>query len=451
MDILKLSQPLFEDAPCGPGLWAAMDAEFEEYYTGAQNRMPGFYAEPGVRRSDGSISPDKLFDPGSVKLADEVRQIDHLLARTRDLRLLALRARWESLAGRLPGVAEAVEAMAVLLETFPETVHPVDPSERREVISELNDRISMVQALQFAPLNGSTEVTLRKLRVARKEMSPLQSEHDLDLQLLCDALVDKGRRTSVEQAYGAAVRISAALERIVRACLVMPSGPMAPQLGDVKAVVADIVTSIEGTHPELRPVEVKPAPAADLQVPPSMPSACQAVVPDLSTTISSIPGAGPKVTCHDHARSLLEACETYYRRHEPSSAALLVVTQARLLIGRPLLEVIEVLMPDLASRAMIDFGPATGFALGAAQLKLLSSLEADQPDKATQSEAVSWMPAVVIMNPQEAADVLLAVEEYFRRVERSSPVPMLLQRARRYLNRDFQSLIDELVPRPSNA
>jgi len=46
-----------------------------------------------------------------------------------------------------------------------------------------------------------------------------------------------------------------------------------------------------------------------------------------------------------------------------------------------------------------------------------------------------------------AAVAIRSVEDYVRRVERSSPIPTLLSRARSYLDRDFQSIIDELIPR----
>ncbi len=54
-----------------------------------------------------------------------------------------------------------------------------------------------------------------------------------------------------------------------------------------------------------------------------------------------------------------------------------------------------------------------------------------------------------ITNPTEVAAAVRGVEEFFRRQEKSSPVPLLLQRARSYLDKDFQSLVDELIPRPA--
>jgi type VI secretion system protein ImpA len=122
---------------------------------------------------------------------------------------------------------------------------------------------------------------------------------------------------------------------------------------------------------------------------------------------------------------------------------LLLVTQARLLIGKPLLEALEALLPADVGKAIVDFGPRTGFALTADRLKQLSAAA----PRASGAEAPA--PAVAeIVTASDAAGAIQSVEAYFRQSERSSPVPMLLQRARTYLDKDFQSLVDELIPKP---
>jgi type VI secretion system protein ImpA len=148
---------------------------------------------------------------------------------------------------------------------------------------------------------------------------------------------------------------------------------------------------------------------------------------------------------HAEARQALIACEVYFRTKEPSSAALLLITQSRLLIGMPLIDAMEILLPEQASRAIVSFGPQTGFALSIARLKALSG---ESPGSAPiPPDTQEAGPPPTVTNASEAAAVLRGVEEFFRRHERSSPVPMLLQRARTYLEKDFQALIDELIPK----
>ena len=122
MKLEALLTPVSEEAPCGPDLNAEMDPAFDEYYFGALGRLPGFYFQPGVDRPDGSRSPDRMFDSSSVDHAGEAKSINELLERSRDIRLLVLRAQWEALAGRIAPMAEAVEGIAGLLETFGDDV-----------------------------------------------------------------------------------------------------------------------------------------------------------------------------------------------------------------------------------------------------------------------------------------------------------------------------------------
>ena len=170
MRTIARAAPLSDDLPCGPDLNASFDPAYEEYYFGALGRLPGFYMQPGVERPDGSRSPDRLFDPKDVEHRSETQQIDALLERSRDLRLLVLQAQWDALAGNRRALRDTIEVMATLLESYPDAVHPMledGPSERRDAVNDLNQAVTIVQPLMFMGLTGTTEVTLRKLRVAK--------------------------------------------------------------------------------------------------------------------------------------------------------------------------------------------------------------------------------------------------------------------------------------------
>lgn len=443
MNIEELLMPVSDTAVCGADLNAEMDPDYDEYYFGALGRLPSFYFQPGVVRPDGSRTPDALFDPSTVQIAQEARSIDALLERSRDIRLLVLRAQWEALAGRIGPMSEAVAAIAALLETYPAEVHPalaLGLSERREAINDLNQPVTMVQALQFAGLTGNTEVTLRKLRVAAGEMSPLENEEGLSVAPLMDALGQSFSRKKVDETHGAVLRMLDALTRIEQSCQTNAILPFSPALQDIRKVTADILEMIQTARPDLR--------AADLPPPAAPPVDASTGVADIAAGSgpASAPVAAPAsaIVSHLHARRVLEACERYYSRAEPSSAALLLVTQARLLIGRPLIEALETLLPAQAGQAIVDFGPQTGFQINIDRLRVLTD---SLPDAAGDTPPADPGPDPVIADPQQASAAIHAVETYFRRSERSSPVPLLLQRARSYLEKDFQSLIDELIPR----
>jgi len=445
--------PLSDDLPCGPDLNASFDPAYEEYYFGALGRLPGFYMQPGVERSDNKgRTPDRLFDPKDVDHRAESREIDGLLSRSRDLRLLSLQAQWDALAGQRQALCQTVDDIAALLESHPDAVHPTladGVSDRREAVNDLNQAITIVQPLMFIGLTGTTEVTLRKIRVARGESAPLQHEVDLELKPLQDALASAANSKKVEEAHQDFCLLVRAVSRIQTACSGHPDKPFQPNLEQLQKVLDDILEVLTTARPDLiaqapAPVE-EPAqadtPKPDLQAPPSL----------AATKATAEPPRGQmQILSTLHARRVLEACELYYRKEEPSSAALLLVTQARLLIGKPLIDVLRALLPTQADSAIVDFGAPTGFLLAADRLAELSNAlpeEAGAPPPLPQDPG----PDPKITSATLAAQALQSVEAYFRQSERSSPVPLLLQRAQSYLDKDFQSLIEELIPQPNTA
>ena len=56
-------------------------------------------------------------------------------------------------------------------------------------------------------------------------------------------------------------------------------------------------------------------------------------------------------------------------------------------------------------------------------------------------------PVFVARTRADAAGLILSAEAFFRQAEPSSPIPLLLERARDYLNRDFASIMNELAPK----
>ncbi|MGH1369528.1 MAG: ImpA family type VI secretion system protein [Maritimibacter sp.] len=449
MDIDALLEPVSEDAPCGPDLNADMDPEYDEYYFDSAGRLPGFYYQPGVDRPDGSRSPDRVFDPTEVDLAAEQAATDSLLTRCRDLRLLVLRAQWEALAGKLGSLSQTIEATAALLETFPDDVQPTladGVSERRDALSDLANQVTMMQALQFAPLVGSAEVTLRKLRVSNGNGTPLAGEEDMSHAMLTDALGDSAYRTKVDETHAALLVIKSGLERISRACQTNATAPFSPQLDPVLGVVTEMLDAITNARPDLRGADVDSVVELEGAVDASASNDGDSPAPAAAAAATAPAG---DVVSQAHARMILEACEHYFRRCEPSSAALLLVTQARLLIGRPLIEALETLLPQESGRAIVDFGPQTGFALNIERLRMLSGAMPEGASPDTPQTDQGQVPDII--NNADAAQGIRSVEDYFRRVERSSPVPVLLQRARSYLDKDFQSLVAELIPSSENA
>ncbi len=537
MSLDWIKEALSEDAPAGPDLWEDDDPEFSEYYFDAAGRLPEAddYVRLGLTGGSGDKAPDTIFDPKDVDLASELTQIDALLKRTRDLRLLTLRAQWSALAANMEELANSVSAMADLVEEMPDTVHPgLDdgPRDRLEAINDLSVMGAMILPLRYYDI-GESGASRRNVMVCRGEVTPHDGEDDLSLDAMIADLAAKPEE--MEAAHAHLTTFVDAIKRIELACL-SNSKPHTPQLKTLSAELQAVLEVIGLADPKL--AEDTDEDGAE--------ETAQAGAPTSG-------GPAPKVTevkDHDEARKRLVAVETYFGLKEPSSAAVLLVTQARMLIGKSLIDAFDVLMPNTADRAKVEFFSDNGFSLAHNQLRNLAdgvlveeveepepepvyeppapepepepepipepepdleqtsedqsdsemSEEADNdadavatdeedgsedsgedtgemsapfsggmsepfsggmsepfsgssepaPDPTPTPPAASTpsTPEVFIVKDAAAAGAqIMAVETYFRAVERSSPIPLLLHRARGYIGKDFETLLKELVPK----
>ncbi len=439
-----LTGPVSEEAPCGPDLERADDAEFIDYYFEAEGRLPEQYVKPGMRHK-GEGSDDAVFDPKSIDHRKERQTIETLLKRSRDLRLLSLLARFEILAGRLPGFADALEGMVAILGKWPNDAHPLvttSNTDRRMALDFLNTRATVIAPLQHLPLNGQPDATLRRYMAASGKVSPRSDEEDATAQQITDALADDSFKTAVSKSQADLTRAATALTTLARLGKTHPTKPMSVDFETVLTTISEMQALIRSARPELTvyeaatPIEDAPEQAPDAPQPAGDAPVAKAA------TVSDAQAAGD-LSGQPAARVTLEAIEGYLRNAEPSSAALLLVVQARLLIGKPLIEALETLIPGDASKAVINFGPATGFSLPMERLRALSN-EAALDQKAETGTQPAAPP--VMKTRADVAANLRSVENWFRRNEPASPIPILLVRARSYLDKDFEALLAELIP-----
>lgn len=522
MTLEWIADPVSDDAPCGEDLFENDDAAYAEYYFDAVDRLPEAddYVRLGMETGPGSRTPDTIFDPNSVDLKSELGTIDALLQRSRDVRLLTLRAQWCALAANPDGFLETLGAMADLLEARVEEAHPSladGPRDRLDALNDLNAMGAVIQPLRYLDL-GNTGSSLRRIRVARGELTPHDGEDDLLADTLVSALSKGGEE--VEQVHQQLLDIKAVLRRIATACLDCDK-PHTPQFGVLETELDAIIALLGEANPDLTAaaesdVEEGDATASDAPAASGAPGETVFVKP------------ATEVLDHEDARLRLVGVETYFGRHEPSSAAVLLVTQARLLIGKSLVEAFDALMPDAAPRSKVTFVGDMGFQLSHATLTRLAGeiqvetypdddtvapveapaepepepvaedapaddpvetqeMPAEEGSEGTESEdaetsepakrslddvlaeieaaqaeeakkaPVKDTPSKVqsqesrpnfykVANAAEASAQVLAVESFFRAVEKSSPIPILLARARSYIGKDFESLMKEIVP-----
>jgi len=117
------------------------------------------------------------------------------------------------------------------------------------------------------------------------------------------------------------------------------------------------------------------------------------------------------------------------------------------LIGKSFVEAMQSLAPTLMDKATIRVGGETPFALTMAQLKaLVGQSSASTAPAAGNGEAKPQ--EYTVTTRADAAALMEIVEQYYRKQEPSSPIPLLLQRARVFVDRDFSALLKDVLSKP---
>lgn len=426
-----LIRPISPDAPCGPDLLAEDDDAFLDYYFNVEDRLPTSYY---------NISRGTLFDPRSIDQRAESAQIDALLARSRDLRLLVIEAKFQILSGRLKGFATALEGIARVLETFPAEVHPriaADSQDRRNAIEELNTLAGVVHPLEYATLftdRRAGDILYRAYATGSGKLPLRENEEPGDAGLALQALSSSDNTEEVDGLFRLLSGMLEAVARITTICQTGPH-PFVPRLDRLTERIGDMIAMVQQARPDLG----GSAPAAP-------PAAAGAPAGAAAAPAGALPAAAPlpplAVPTHAAARAVLEQVGRYFARFEPGALSMVLVTQARLLIGRPLVEALDVLMESSADGAMIEFG-TEGFRIPMSRMRMLSE---EGGSTALEDDEAEPFAAPQIQSREQVAEALKGVEEFFRLREPASPVPILLFKARNLLNKDFHAIVRELLP-----
>ncbi|SIO01162.1 ImpA family type VI secretion system protein [Vannielia litorea] len=441
----NLFEPISADQPCGPDLLLEDDNDYIEYYFEALDRIP--------MRFIISSETGEVFDRKSIDIKAEVAAIDKLLERTRCLRLLSLEAQFQALAGRIVGFCECVQAIEGLLARFPEEVHPRidegDSTERRNALELLNEMSQVVMPLEHAPLiedRRAGRFAFRDYELASGAKEPRGQERPVaDSGAMLTALQSADNAAEVDKIYHALAGARAALDQIRTHCVTAPSGAFGPQFENVAEVLDAILRFFAEARPDLAGGDAEGAGDGTEGAEAAVAEAGEGATPDAAgggTRVASGPPVmvGP-VPNHATAKAALRAVEGYFAAIEPSAPSLLLIRQAQALIGKPLTDALDALLPSKAEEAIVDFGSEEGFMLSVGRLRELAMQEppSDLPVIDTgEAEPVDCQ------NREQATALISAVEGFFRKTEPSSPVPILLFKAKTYLNRDFSSILSDL-------
>ena len=430
MRLDDLIKPISPDAPCGEDLLALDDPDYCDYYFNVEDRLPTSYF---------NMVRGTLFDPKSVDQKAESAQLDVLLKRSRDLRLLGLEAKFQILAGRFKGFSDAVMGFAGLIEAYPGEVHPVDAVDRQNAIEELNALATIAAPLDYAILLTDKrvgDIIYRGYGTASGKIPTREGEQQGDVGSITGALSSSENAKAVDALYEQLTGLRGAIKTIIQLC---QSGtpPYSPKLDRLDDKLADILAMVVSARGDLA---AEPAPVVEG----AAGEALAAVATGATTTITVQMGTA-EVPNHRVAYQLLQAVERYFATTEPASLALVLVTQSRLLIGRPLVEALDALLENSAGYASISFGTETGFAISMARMRDLSGqANISSDDFSTPDE--NDPPTSEVVSRDHAGQILKQIEDFYRMREPASPIPNLLFKARNMLSKDFHALVRELIP-----
>ena len=409
----ELCIPLAGDDPCGPDLDFAGDADYLNFFAQAEGILPSSFF---------SSDDGRPFDRSSVDLPGQVEAINPLWERSRDLRLLVLRARLLILDRDLGRFALTIAAIANWLDQFWDHVHPTaagdDFGARAATLGAL-DLPTVVFPLQYAPLCEGRRigaVTYRAWMIASGEVKPRAGEQKHPQAALTEAIVD-AQPDALAAMRGHVALLKTSLGRIRDAFMMRGSSvgleslpamvDKIQQFVDPRAALREEskVETTEGEH--VSPSGDAPASLAD-------------------------------------AQEALAAIAAYYSRSEPSSPTLPLVRQAHQLIGKSFFEVMSILVPTQMEKAAFQIGADQFFELPVSKL---SKLPEGAPEGLPSAAQSGGSPRYHVESRAQAIALLEQVQRFFRHSEPSSPVPMLCDRARALAERDFMGVLREVLPK----
>jgi type VI secretion system protein ImpA len=432
LDFETLTKPVSTDDPCGPDLDSEGNVQYLNFFAGAETMLPVSYFD--VVKPTGERG---RFDPKAFDFETQFAAAAPLLARTGDLRLTVLLAKLSILNRDLPGFSACLRAIAFLLEERWETVHPRgeegDFSYRAVTIESIDVLPTVVNPLQFLPLIENRRygvVTFRAYQIAKGQLSS-SGEAELDLATI-ERIVSETDLDALKAVNASFLELAAVIALIKNAWREKTDSASSLTFEKLSGVVDEIATWLREIVKDRDPSAVDTTAEAAISAdgePASDPSQQNA---DFQKITSSVIAA-----------AALNGVAGYFARSEPSSPALLLVRQALEMVGKSFVEAIRMMVPAHAESAAVNIGRDKFFDL---PIERMAALEGGGhlpvPADGTLDQGIVF----AVESRSQALFLLGQVASYFRVSEPSSPIPLLTDRARELAQRDFLSLLQDVLP-----
>jgi type VI secretion system protein ImpA len=404
------------DSPCGPD--PDGDPEVQNFLSVAEGQLPASY---------------RTFNKKSFEAKQMLSTLGDYLKKSRDVRYLILAAKYHILSDDLPGFIDAITAANALLSAQWDHCHPTEAAGGAELrsafLKSLDDLPTVVLPLQSATLINDKRLgalSMRSILVGEKKLPARDGEAVVDPSGIKDAFLRLEPLQQLVDLQASLQTILASLDGLRQLFIDKADHQTAPQfeqlpdlVRSIRTYVGDIVATRQPGLAETEPDE-------------------EASTEERAATIASPPTGPRDVASVKEASNALAAVLVYYAGHEPSSLARLLIKQAHQLVGKSFVEVMKILAPGLVEKAKIQIGGTAPFALNFAQL---SALAADE-GKPAEGEAEARSYAVATR--AEATALMRQVEIFYNNIEPSSPIPMLIEKARNLVAKDFNALLTEI-------
>jgi len=431
-EIAALNAPLAGEEPCGPDLEMLGDSDYMRFTARIDGVLPKTFAS---------------FDRGSINFPDEFATLKSLLARSRDLRLLAPLAKLHILNRDLAGYTAVFKLIEALVDgQWPAVVPGLldgDAILRIVTLQTLDDMADSVMPLQAAPLFETRrfgKVTFRSHLLANGLVQPREAQNGGEageevpaISALNAALTEVDLATLVS-ARTLAVDLQQSLGRIESLVGERSAQSNALRFERLGPLVSDIAgfldRAVAQRDPSLGLAAAAPGEAS--------PDKAEEAEPGAAST-----GTAPAIQSTSQAQAALAAAASYFTRSEPSSPILLLIGQAQGLVGRSFYEAMQVLLPEESPKARLRIGQEPAFVL---PLERLASLPVVTANESGDNPVAEDAPAFQAADRRSAMVLLQQVAAHFRRAEPSSPIPLLLDRAEGIAGKDFFGLLREAFP-----
>jgi type VI secretion system protein ImpA len=432
LDFETLTKPVSTDDPCGPDLDSEGNVQYLNFFAGAETMLPVSYFD--VVKPTGERG---RFDPKAFDFDTQFAAAAPLLARTRDLRLTVLLAKLSILNRDLASFSACLRAIAFLLGEQWENVHPRgedgDFSYRAVTIESIDVLPTVVNPLQFLPLIENRRygvVTFRAYQIAKGQLAS-SGEAELDLATI-ERIVSETDLDALKAINASFSELATVIALIRNVWREKTDSASSLAFDKLLGVVDEIATWLRGIVRDRDPSAV-------------VTNAETAVSADGETAAGSVQQNADfqRITSSVRAAAALYAVAGYFARSEPSSPALLLVRQAQEMVGKSFVEAIRMMVPAYAETAAVNIGRDRFFDLPIERMAALNGgSHPPVPGDGTLDQGIVF----AVESRGQALFLLEQVASYFRVSEPSSPIPLLTDRARELAQRDFLSLLQDVLP-----